>query len=113
MLNNDPNYDVQPYGLPTFNAHHYYRVKFVDRNDTIKQHDIRFQEGPVKEHGVNGITEEILLNIILDRYESFQNSEFKCQENEDSIYHLKYLLDKIKERKEKRIARDVEGVYKP
>ncbi len=48
---------------PTYLPHgHYYSIT-AGENTT----DIHFQNGPVKEHGVNGITSEALLAIIIHR----------------------------------------------
>lgn len=113
FLNDDSNYDVQPVGLKTFNAHHYYNIKFVDRNDEVQNHKIRFQEGPIKEYGVNGITDEHLIRIVLERIESFQDSEFKCEDNKAIIYNLKHTLLYMSNRRKERESRGVEGTFKP
>src|SRR6266700_4844812 len=40
-----------------------------------------FQNGPIKEWGVNGVTQEALLAIVIDRLRSFQKGPFSCREN--------------------------------
>src|SRR5690242_14276853 len=42
---------------------------------------VLFQNGPIKENGVNGITQEALLAIVIDRLRSFQAGQFSCREN--------------------------------
>ena len=70
---------------------------------------IDFQEGPIKEVGINGVTEEDLLLMIIARLESFQCSEFKCIENEEAIVSLREALISMNYRRIKRIKRGVEG----
>ena len=43
--------------------------------------EINFQNGPIKEFGVNGVTQEALAAIIIDRLRSFQNGPFCCDDN--------------------------------
>lgn len=42
---------------------------------------IQFQNGPIKEVGVNGCTHEVLLAIVIDRLKSFQAGPYACREN--------------------------------
>src|SRR4051812_20621758 len=44
---------------------------------------IQFQNGPIKEFGVNGITGEALLAIEIDRLRSFQSGPFACSDNHE------------------------------
>ena len=67
-----------------------------------------FQLGPVKENGVNGITNEALLAILIHRTE-FLNSKFHCEENDEAIRHLKQALVNLEVRTARRIVRGVEG----
>jgi len=46
---------------------------------------IPFQNGPVKEHGVNGVTEAQLLAIVLDRLRAFNAGPYACRENAIAI----------------------------
>lgn len=67
-----------------------------------------FQLGPVKENGVNGITNEALLAILIHRTE-FLNSKFHCEENDEAIRHMKQALVNLEVRTARRIVRGVEG----
>jgi len=67
-----------------------------------------FQLGPVKENGVNGITNEALLAILIHRTE-FLNSRFHCEENDEAIRHMKQALVNLEVRTARRIVRGVEG----
>jgi len=50
--------------------------------------DISFQDGSPLEQ-VNGIFNEDLLEILIDRFEGFQSGDFACAENADVLHHLK------------------------
>lgn len=49
---------------------------------------LHFQQGGLSEEGVNGVLNEDLLTILIDRVESFQRSKLKCRENENALQHL-------------------------
>lgn len=72
---------------------------------------ISFQEGPVKEHGVNGATSEGLLAVLIHRT-GVLNGNFPCEENELAILHLKKALEAFESRTRNRQARGVEGENK-
>ena len=71
--------------------------------------DIKFQTGAVKENGVNGVTNESLLAILINRMEHL-NSRFRCDENEDAIASMKSALESLESRTKARINRGVEGL---
>lgn len=71
--------------------------------------DIQFQSGPINEAGVNGLTQEALLAIVIDRLQSFQAGPFACPENADALTHATKALEALKSRTRARIARGVEG----
>ena len=72
-------------------------------------HTIIFQNGPVPESGANGLTHEILLNVVLDRLQSFQRGPFGCRENAIAITKLEEALMWLKKRTGDRMERGVEG----
>lgn len=92
-----------------FNAPHSFKVVKSDDNEQIV--DIHFQEGPIKECGVNGVCNEDLINMVLCRLQHFQESEFKCDENANAIIYLKSALDELRKRTNKRESRGVEGTH--
>ena len=71
--------------------------------------DIQFQNGPIAESGVNGLTQEVLLAIVEDRLASFQAGPFACEENEDALSHVRSALHFLKSRTKIRMERGVEG----
>lgn len=71
--------------------------------------DINFQKGPVIGAGVNGITNEALLAILIHRTK-FLNEKFHCRENSIAITKMEEALMWFDKRTADRIERDVEGV---
>ena len=47
--------------------------------------------------------------MVMTRLESFQNSEYKCEENAEAIKHLNETIAVLRSRTNKRVARGVEG----
>jgi len=83
---------------------------------------LTFQKGPLKEtlpDGTvrdvlsNGITNEALLAVVIDRLESFQSGSFKCEENDRALRAIQKGLRCLHERTRERIRRNVEGFLKP
>jgi hypothetical protein len=97
--------------LKNGNASHYYELRYPDAvsPECTAAVGIKFQHGPIKEAGVNGITNEALLAVLIDRVEGFQAGPYACMENELALVHLKKALEAFTERTLNRIERGVEG----
>lgn len=95
-------------------ASHKYRIfKPVDYMEkTPAECNIEFQNGPIKEFGVNGITQEALLAIVMDRLRAFQAGPFACDANAAALIHCTSPLSLLQARTRARIARGVEGTHK-
>jgi hypothetical protein len=74
--------------------------------------EIHFQEGPIKECGINGVTNEDLIAMVITRLEHFQKSEFQCRENALTITKLEEALLWLRKRTMGREKRDIEGTHK-
>lgn len=72
---------------------------------------VLFQNGPIKEFGVNGVTQEALLAIVLDRLRSFQQGPFPSPHNGTALAHCEAALFDLQNRTRDRIARGVEGTH--
>lgn len=72
---------------------------------------VLFQNGPIKEVGVNGVTHEALLAILIDRLEKFQAGPFAGPYNGEALMHLRTALDCLQQRTRERITRGVEGTH--
>ena len=71
---------------------------------------IGFQNGPItKPEDVNGVTNESLLAIVIDRLEGFQSGPFACESNEKAKDYCRLALSFLQDRTRARIARGVEG----
>jgi hypothetical protein len=70
---------------------------------------IRFQNGPIQEAGVNGISNEALLAIVEDRLIRFQWGQYACRENSLALTKLQEAMMWLQKRTRDRIARGVEG----
>ena len=92
-----------------FNAHHEYIIKATE-GSTFPPVKISFQKGPTKEHGVNGIFHEDLLNIVKHRLQCFQQSKFKCDENAKAIGAINEALTYLRARLNDRVSRGVDGI---
>lgn len=67
-----------------------------------------FQEGPVPEKGVNGLTTETLLAALIHRTEAL-DAKFGCEENKRAIADMKNALVNLEVRTARRMMRGVEG----
>ena len=72
---------------------------------------LRFQNGPIKEVGTNGITQEVLLAIVADRLIGFQSGTFACDENEQALTHVRAAQYSLQSRTKRRVAAGVEGTH--
>ena len=91
------------------NGHHY-EVRFSTRT-SHKTVLIDFQEGPVKTFGLNGVTNEALLAILIDRTKVL-NDAFPCEENEVALTHMWDALRSLEARTTRRVATGLEGQMK-
>jgi hypothetical protein len=79
----------------------------TDKDQTAVE--ILFQNGPINEAGVNGITQEVLLAIVADRLRSFQAGPFSCKANACALTHIEEAQHWLQQRTLERMRRGVEG----
>lgn len=91
---------------------------------TVHQH-LSFQNGPIAEDGFNGISNEALLAVLIDRMRGFQghneptqaglhnkpSAPFACRENAIALTHLEAALMWLQKRTRGRLVRGVEGTH--
>ena len=70
---------------------------------------IDFQNGPIKEAGVNGISNEALLAIVEDRLACFLSGEYACRENAIALTKIQEAMMWLQMRTRDRVSRGVEG----
>lgn len=92
-----------------YNAPHHFYVVSTNENDVLGE--VRFQEGPIKEAGVNGVCNEDLIAMVITRLEHFNQSDFRCRENSMAITKLEEALLWLRKRTIGRENRGVEGTH--
>ncbi len=72
--------------------------------------DLDFQNGPIASSAdFNGLTNEALLAVLIDRMRGFQSGPFKSRENACALTHMEEALMWLQKRTRERMARNVEG----
>lgn len=79
-------------------------------NSSLTQY-ITFQNGPIKEAGINGFSNEALLAIVEDRLKGFQSGPHACRENALALTHLQESMHWLHHRTRERMHRGVEGTH--
>lgn len=87
-------------------AHHEYEVRSATGKVVGK---ISFQNGPISEHGVNGVTHEALLMVVAHRLASFQSGPYVSDDNHEALDHITCANEALFRRTQKRLDRGVEG----
>ncbi len=72
---------------------------------------ILFQNGPINEAGVNGVTQEVLIAICIDRLKSFQAGPFACRENAIALTKLEEAQMWLQKRTRDRMEKGIEGTH--
>lgn len=88
-------------------ANHRYEISGFDGGLVVN-----FQNGPINENGINGVTQEALLAIVIDRLQSFQRGKYACRENALALTKLEEAQHWLLHRTRARMARGVEGTSK-
>lgn len=97
-------------------ANHRYEVRgFSTENnpgydsDSDAEMVILFQNGPINEVGVNGVTHEALLAILCDRMRGFQAGPYASADNAEALACMEQAQTALQRRTKARMARGVEG----
>jgi len=89
-------------------ANHHYAVDVDGSENGL---DIYFQNRPIAEAGVNGVTQEVLIAICIDRLRSFQAGPYACRENALALTKLEEAQHWLLSRTRARMVRGVEGTH--
>lgn len=89
-------------------ANHEY---MIEADEFPKMLHIKFQNGPIGEAGVNGVTQEALLAIVADRLRGFQSGPFACKANACALTHIEEAQHWLHQRTLERMRRGVEGTH--
>lgn len=88
-------------------ANHQYSLQIPNVPATY----LNFQNGPIAEVGVNGITHEALLAVLVDRLQAFQKGPFACRENAIALTKIEEAQHWLHHRTKARVDRGVEGTH--
>lgn len=100
------------YQVTGFNTETNASDPFKARHGQPAEHStVLFQNGPIGESGVNGITQEALLAIVEDRLKCFQAGPYACRENALALTHIQEAMHWLHHRTRERLARGVEGTH--
>ncbi len=95
------------------NANHIYDImeSQLHTDETSRETfcTVQFQNGPIKEFGVNGVMNEDLIAIVIDRMRGFQSGDYACRDNALALTKLEEALMWLRNRTNSREARGVEG----
>jgi hypothetical protein len=80
--------------------------------DNSEIQTIKFQDGAINQHGVNGVMNEDLIAMVIKRLEYWQTTEFKCRENACAITKLEESLMWLRKRTTGRERKGIEGTHK-
>ena len=86
-------------------ACHKYSLYLPNMDETV----VSFQDGPIKEVGINGLTHESLLAVVIDRLESFQAGDYACHENAMALTYINKGLEVLQLRTMRRLGLGIEG----
>jgi hypothetical protein len=101
-------------------ANHVYLISGFDADknpfqlaELDRQHALGliFQNGPINEVGVNGITHEVLIAILIDRLHGFQTGPYACEANAIAMAKLAEAAHALNTRTRERMERGVEGTH--
>lgn len=70
---------------------------------------IKFQKGALREVGFNGVSDEALIAILIDRLRGFQSGPLSCRENALALTKLEEAMHWLNARTKDRVERGVEG----
>lgn len=79
--------------------------------EAAERSTILFQNGPINEVGVNGVTHEALLAILIDRMECFQAGPYASPDNHEALEAMRTAQWALQRRTRARMARGVEGTH--
>ena len=71
--------------------------------------NIKFQDGPIQDNGVNGAQIEDVIDALVNRLQGFQKGGYPCRENALAITKLEEARLWLNERTRKRQEQGVEG----
>lgn len=93
------------------NAPTAYAIAWTTKEGREVTTSLQFQNGPIPDVGTNGLTNEVLIAVLIDRLEGFQSGPYACPENAGALTHLRAAMHRLDDRTRARRARGVEGTH--
>ena len=93
-------------------SHHYAIRLHADTGVFDGEQRLQFQKGPLKEAGMNGVSDEALLAIIVDRLEGWQTGPYRSRYNALALTKIEEAIHWLNARTTDRQQRGVEGTHK-
>ena len=93
-------------------AYHHYQVS-IGAGETPIEYHLHFQKGGLQEAGPNGLTNEVLLAVVLHRLACFQTGQFRSNWNQIAMDAVENALKMLHQRTRDRVNRGVEGKQEP
>ena len=92
-------------------ASHLYRILPVEAAPigVVALAEVKFQQGALRDVGFNGISDEALIAIVIDRLRGFQAGPFSCRENALALTKMEEAMHWLNARTKDRMDRGVEG----
>lgn len=91
-----------------------YRIALTQAGSLNPLVFLQFQSGPIKiPANFNGLTNEALLAVLIDRMQGFQSGPFACRENAIALTKMEEALMWLQKRTRDRMTRGVEGTLLP
>ena len=90
-------------------ANHLYGIRWTGKDSVSRSMVVSFQNGPIGEAGINGVTHEALLAILEDRLVGFQNGPYACEANCTALYYIREAMQSLRIRTTSRVAQGIEG----
>ena len=85
-----------------------YSVSYMREVRHVQQ-NFTFQKGSVQLHGINGLTNEVLLAMVMDRLARFQEGSLAGEDSGRALYYLDKAMSALQVRTCSRVLRGVEG----
>ena len=101
-------------------AHHLYRIAGFNTTTNLSENRrtrpdksvaLMFQNGPIGDVGVNGITDEALLAVLIHRREGLQAGPYATKHGAAALEALESAMTHLQARTLERQARGVEGTH--
>lgn len=90
-------------------GHCHYTVEIAETKEQLLE--VKFQTGPLPEGGVNGIINEALLAIVIDRLSDFAKGQFSSRETSLALTKCQEALHWMEHRAKERQSRGVLGKH--